>query len=257
MEKISEIKGLTTLEAQKRLAEFGRNEITSGEKVAPFFLFVSQFPSFINAILATAYLLSFVIGNAIDGVFILAVLIINAVFGFVQEYKAEKSLQKLKDYIKPTVRVIRNGKEEQIQTADIVPGDIIILSEGDKIPADGKITTSKPIEVDESILTGESIPVVKNKDESVFLGTNITRGRGLLLVEETGIKTRFGKIAHTLSTLTSEKTPLQRRLDGLGKTITFLVIAVTISLILIGILQEKEFLPLAILAISVGVAAIP
>src|SRR3989344_8366082 len=199
MEKISEIKGLTTLEAQKRLAEFGRNEITSGEKVAPFFLFASQFPSFINAILAAASLLSFVVGNAIDGVFILAVLVINAIFGFVQEYKAEKSLQKLKDYIKPTVRVIRNGKEEQIQSLEIVPGDIIVLSEGDRIPADGKITTNKHIEIDESILTGESIPVVKSVNDSVFLGTNILKGRGQLLVEQTGVIARFGKSAHPLS----------------------------------------------------------
>lgn len=257
MEKISEVKGLTTLEAQKRLLKFGRNEIAREEKAAPLILFISQFPSFINAILAAASLLSFVIGNVIDGIFILSVLIINAVFGFVQEYKAEKSLQKLKDYIKPTVRVIRSGKETQIQTTEIVPGDIVVLSEGDSIPADGTITTNKPIEIDESILTGESIPVVKNKSDNVFLGTLITKGRGILLVEKTGMNTRFGKIAHTLSTLTSEKTPLQKRLDGLGKTITFLVIGVTISLILIGILQEKEFLPLSILAISVGVAAIP
>ena len=250
-------KGLTTLEAQKRLTIFGKNDITREEKVAPLFLFTSQFPTFTNAILAAASLLSFIIGNIIDGIFILSVLVINAIFGFVQEYKAEKSLQKLKDYIKPTVRVIRNGRETQIPTIEIVPGDIIVLSEGDRIPADGKITTNKPIEIDESILTGESIPVIKNENDDVFLGTHITKGRGFLLVEQTGARTRFGKIAHTLSTLTSEKTPLQKRLDGLGKTITFLVIAITISLIFIGILQQKEFLPLAILAISVGVASIP
>ncbi|MEK7517704.1 MAG: HAD-IC family P-type ATPase [Patescibacteria group bacterium] len=250
-------KGLTTLEAQKRLVTFGKNDIARQKRVAPFFLFTSQFPSFTNAILLGASLLSFVIGNIIDGIFILSVLVINAIFGFVQEYKAEQSLQKLKDYIKLTIRVIRNGKETQIQSMDIVPGDIVILSEGDRICADGKITTDKPIEIDESILTGESIPVVKNKNDDVFLGTHITRGRGLLLVEKTGMNTRFGKIAHTLSILTSEKTPLQRRLDGMGKAITGMVIAITLSLIFIGILQEKEFLPLSILAISVGVAAIP
>ena len=257
MDKLSEIKGLTTLEAQKKLATFGKNDIAMEEKATSLFLFASQFPTFTNAILAAASLLSFFIGNIIDGVFILSVLVINAIFGFVQEYKAEKSLQKLKDYIKPTVRVIRNGKEAQISTLEIVPGDVVVLSEGDRICSDGKITTNKPIEIDESILTGESIPVVKNKNDDVFLGTHITRGRGMLLVEKTGMDTRFGKIARTLSTLESEKTPLQKRLDGLGKTITLMVIAVTITLIFIGILQGKEFLPLAILAISVGVASIP
>ncbi len=250
-------KGLTSKEAQEKLKIFGKNEILSEERVAPLFLFISQFPTFINAILASASILSFIVGNFIDGIFILSVLVINAIFGFFQEYKAEKSLQKLKEYIKTVVRVVRNGKETQIPTAEIVPQDLIVLSEGDRIPADGKITTNKPIEIDESVLTGESIPVVKNKNDMMFLGTLITRGRGLLLIEKTGMETRFGKIAHTLSTLTSEKTPLQKRLDGLGKTITFMVIGICLSLILTGIWQGKEFLPLAILAISVGVASIP
>ncbi|MBI2028627.1 MAG: cation-translocating P-type ATPase [Candidatus Levybacteria bacterium] len=256
MEKLVE-KGLTSAEVQEKIKIFGKNEIISAQSSAPLLLFISQFPTFINAILAGASLLSFVVGNLIDGIFILSVLVINAIFGFVQEYKAEKSLQKLKDYVKTSVRVVRDGKETQISTTEIVPGDIVVLSEGDRIPADGKLRSNKPIEIDESILTGESIPVVKNKNDTVFLGTLITRGRGLLFIEKIGMETRFGKIARTLSTLTSEKTPFQKRLDGLGKTITFLVIAITLFLIIFGVWQGKEFLPLAILAISVGVAAIP
>ncbi len=256
VDKIVE-KGITSQDAQEKLKIFGKNEILSGERAVPLFLFLSQFPTFINAILASASLLSFVIGNIIDGIFIISVLVINAIFGFAQEYKAEKSLQKLKEYVKTTVRAIRNSKETQILTSEIVPSDLIILSEGDRIPADGKLRSYKPIEVDESILTGESIPVIKNKNDDIFLGTLITRGRGILIVEKTGMQTRFGKIAHTLTSLTSEKTPFQRRLDGLGRTITYTVIGITFFLILIGTFQGKEFLPLAILAISVGVASIP
>lgn len=250
-------KGLTEAQVQERLKTFGKNEIVKEEKTTSIALFLSQFPTFTNLILATAAILSIVIGNYIDSIFILAVLTTNSIFGFVQEYKAEKSLQKLKEYIKPVVRVIRNGREIQVESSNLVPGDLVVLSQGDRIPADGKFISGKTIEIDESVLTGESIPILKKKNEDLYLGTLITRDRGLLLVEKIGMQTRFGKIAGTLSTVFSEKTPLQKRLDGLGKTLSFIVIIVAISIIPIGILQGKEFLAISILAISVGVAAIP
>ncbi|MDO8621032.1 MAG: cation-transporting P-type ATPase [Candidatus Levybacteria bacterium] len=250
-------KGLTSQEAQRRLNTFGKNEISKEERLAPISLFFSQFPTLFNAILTGASILSFAIGNYIDSVFIMTVIIMNSVVSFVQEYKAEKSLQKLKDYIKPLARVIRNDKDIEVQTTDLVPGDVVRLSPGIRIPADGKIILGSSIEIDESVLTGESIPVVKNKNEEVFLGTLLISGRGRMLVENTGMQTRFGKIAQTLSTLTSEKTPLQKRLDGLGKTLTFIVIAISISIITIGLLQRKELFSMTILAISIGIAAVP
>jgi len=250
-------KGLTTLEVQEKAKIFGKNEITKKEKVTLLSLFISQLPTLTNAVLACAGLLSFIIKNFIDGIFIFSVLILNAIFGFAQEYKAEKSLQKLKDYIKQTVRVIRNGHDMEISTVDLVPGDIIRFAPGDRVPADGKIILGNSIEIDESILTGESIPVVKNKNDEAFLGTLIVNGRGRMLIEKIGMQTRFGKIAESLSTLTSEKTPLQKRLDSLGKILTIMVIAISLSIIVIGILQKKELLSSIILAISVGIAAIP
>lgn len=250
-------KGLTSSEAQKRLNRFGKNEISEKEEISYISLFLSQLATLMNAILAGASLLSFVIGNYIDSVFIMAVIILNSIFSFVQEYKAEKSLQKLKDYIKQTVRVIRNGHDMEIQVSDLVPGDVVRFASGDRVPADGRIILGNSIEIDESVLTGESIPVVKNEKDEAFLGTLIINGRGRMLIEKTGTETRFGKIAKSLSTLTSEQTPLQKRLNNLGRTITIIVTVISFSIVATGILQGKELLSLAILAISVGISAVP
>ncbi len=250
-------KGLTSHEAQKKLIAFGKNEITAQERANYFNLFLAQFPTFINAILGIAALLSFIIGSSIDGIFILVILLLNAIFGFVQEYRAEKSLDKLKEYVKPEVRVIRDGKEIQVQAAELVPEDIVLLSEGDRIPADGKLTANKIIEVDESILTGESLPVVKNHNDSVFLGTLVTKGTNRLIVEKTGMQTYFGQIAKTLSSVTADKTPLEKRLDSLAKTLSIIIIFAAALIIPIGIFQGKELFPILLLAISIGVAAIP
>lgn len=250
-------KGLTSHEAQKKLTEFGKNEIAVQEASNYFNLFLSQFPTFINAILGSAALLSFIIGSAIDGIFILVILLLNAIFGFVQEYRAEKSLDKLKEYVKPEVRVVRDGKEMQIQAFELVPGDIVLLSEGDRIPADGKLIANKTIEVDESILTGESLPVVKNHNDTVFLGTLVAKGTNRLIVEKTGMRTYFGQIAKTLASVSSDKTPLQKRLDSLAKTLSIIIILAAALIIPLGILQGKELFPILLLAISIGVAAIP
>lgn len=250
-------KGLTSNEAQKKLIDFGKNEITAQETKNYFNLFLSQFPTFINAILGSAAILSFIIGSLTDGAFILVILLLNAIFGFVQEYRAEKSLDKLKEYVKSEVLAIRDGKEIQIQAFELVPGDIVILSEGDRIPADGKLTANKTIEVDESVLTGESLPVVKNHGDAVFLGTLVAKGTSRLIVEKTGMRTYFGQIAKTLSGLRTDKTPLEKRLDSLAKTLSIIIILTAALIIPIGILQGKELFPILLLAISIGVAAIP
>lgn len=250
-------KGVTITEAQELLKAFGPNEIETHESRSSLPLFLSQFPTFINAILAGASLLSFVIGEAIDGAFILLILFINSILGFVQEYRAEKSLEKLKSYVKSITRVIRNGKEQQVPTANLVPGDLVILSEGDRIPADGKLTIKKPIEIDESVLTGESLPIVKNYNDPVFLGTLLTKGSGHLLVEKTGRLTRFGQIAQTLATVSSDKTPLQKRLDSLAKTLSIVVILTASLIVPIGFFQGKELFQTLLLSVSIGIAAIP
>jgi len=250
-------KGLASLEALEKLKTFGKNEITTQERSSTFSLFLSQFPTFINGILITASILSFITASIIDGAFILIILFLNAFFGFVQEYRAGKSLDKLKTYVKTVVRVIRDGKESQLDAVDLVPGDIVLVCEGDRIPSDGKIVSDKFLEIDESVLTGESLSVIKNRGESIFLGTLITKGSSRFVVETTGNKTRFGQIAQTLAQVVPDKTPLQKRLDGLAKVLSIVILLIAAFIIPIGIFQGKEFIFLLLIAVSIGVAAIP
>ncbi|QQG40708.1 MAG: cation-translocating P-type ATPase [Candidatus Levyibacteriota bacterium] len=249
--------GLTTKEAEEKLQQFGKNEIQTEEKISAIGIFLSQFPTLLNAILATAGVLSIIIHDILDGVFIFTILLVNGIVGFIQEYNAEKSLQKLKDFLTPTARVIRDGKEVQIATFDIVPGDIIKLFEGERIPADGILVSEKYIEVDESILTGESLPVEKKHNDDVLTGSLVIKGRGNTLVTKTGMQTSLGKIAQTLSSIETDKTPLQIRLDTLGKTLSFIAIGISLLLIPIGLSQGKMLFPLILLAASIAIAAIP
>jgi P-type Ca2+ transporter type 2C len=249
--------GLASLEAIEKQKIFGKNEISTQERISMFSLFVSQFPTFINGILVTASILSFAIGSALDGSFILGILFLNALFEFIQEYRAEKSLDKLKSYAKTIVRVIRDGKVAEIDGSDLVPGDVVRMAEGDKIPADGKVLSNKYLEIDESVLTGESLPVIKKHGDTVFLGTLVIKGSFRIIVENIGENTRFGQIAHTLAHVAPDKTPLQKRLDSLAKTLSIIVIATTAIIVPLGIFQGKPFLPHLLIAVSIGIAAIP
>lgn len=250
-------KGLDSLEAQEKQKIFGKNEITTHERISAFSLFASQFPTLINGILVIASILSFVIGNTLDGILILIILFLNALFGFVQEYRAERSLDRLKTYVKSVVRVVRDGKIIQLDAIDLVPGDIVRLSEGDKVPADGKVLSNKYLEMDESVLTGESLPVIKNHGDAVFLGTLVIRGSFRIIVENIGKNTRFGQIAQTLGSVVPDKTPLQKRLDGLAKILSIIILTIATFIVPIGIFQGKEFIPLLLIAVSLSIAAIP
>lgn len=250
-------KGLSLIEAQEKLKTFGKNEISVKKSFTVLSIFISQFKNILVGILFIAAVFSLVIGHVIDSMFIFAVLALNAVFGFIQEYRAEKSLEKLKEYVKLTTRVIRNGKEIQIPTSEIVPGDIAVLAEGDRIPADGFLIAKNGMEVDESILTGESLPVAKKHNEELFSGTLITRGNGHFVVSKTGMQTRFGQIARTLSDIKADITPLQKKLTSLAKILSVLIISISLLLIPLGLIQEQSFSFVLLLAISIAVAAIP
>ena len=250
-------KGLDSLEAQEKQKIFGKNEIKAQERISALSLFLSQFPTFINGILVVASILSFVTRSALDGILILIILFLNALFGFIQEYRAEKSLDKLKTYVKSVVRIIRDGKVIELEAINVVPGDVILLSEGDRIPADGKIVSHKFLEVDESILTGESLSVIKNTNDPIFSGTLVTKGSSRFIVERIGKDTRFGQIAQTLGSVAPDKTPLQKRLDSLAKILSVIVLVIATLIIPIGIFQGKEFIPLLLIAVSISIAAIP
>src|SRR5664279_3432182 len=175
-------KGLTQHDASQKLKSVGKNSIESQTVSSIKQIFFSQFPTVINGILVLAALFSYIIGNLLDGTFIVAIIVLNACLGFIQEYRAQKSLEKLKDYTAPIARVIRDGKETQILAENVVPEDIIILSEGARVPADGILLEVTHLEIDESILTGESLAVIKNPSDKIYSGTLVTKGRGIFQV---------------------------------------------------------------------------
>lgn len=249
--------GLSTPEVLQKTKEFGKNVISTKKPISALHIFLDQYPTLLNGILFLAAFFSFFIGDYLDGLFIMAILLLNGIVGFIQEYNAEKSLEKLNAYVTPLSLVIRDGKEAQIPTADLVPGDTVILSEGDRIPADGIFLHHEDLEVDESILTGESLPVAKEQKAIGFGGTLVIKGKGHFTIQKIGMETKFGQIAQTLATLQPDTTPLRKRLDILSKILSLVAIIGAISIIPIGIAQGRELFPLILLAISVTVAAVP
>lgn len=249
--------GLSTTQVLAQKREFGKNTITTTQHFSALKLLVSQFPTLLNGILLVGAVFSLLINDPIDASFIFAVLLINGVIGFVQEYRAEKSLEKLKTLVTPLSRVIRDEKETEIPTSDLVPGDLVILSEGDRVPADGTLSQSHHIAVDEAMLTGESLAVVKTHSDTVFAGTLVTKGTGHMKVIQIGMNTRLGKIAATLTTVKADKTPLQIKLDGLGKLISLIAILFAALIIPVSLSHGAALIPTILVAVSVAIAAIP
>ncbi|GIW64776.1 MAG: ATPase [Patescibacteria group bacterium] len=256
---LQNIKGLTTHQAQELLKKYGTNEIKEEKKFTLIKAFLSQFNNFLILLLIAAAIISFFVGETLDAIFIIAIVILNAFFGLYQEYQAEKSLKSLKKMTKTMVRVIRDGKEQEIDSRFLVPGDIIHLEEGSKIPADGELIYGINLEVNEAMLTGESLPVVKNlnNENLVFAGTIVTRGRGYVKITSTGSNTRFGKIARTLQNIKETKTPLQEKLENFTKQIGLIGITASIIVFFLSFVKEKNTLESFIFAISLAVAAVP
>lgn len=262
------LSGLNSKEVEKRLKKYGYNEITRKKKNSAFKIFFSQFNDFITWVLIAATVISGFMGEKADAVTILIIIIINAVLGFIQEYKTERSLEALNELAAPTAKVIRDGKLFIIKAREIVVGDIIEIEAGDRIPADCIIISGDSVESDESILTGESVPVEKNiyknkgngKKEntySIYMGCSITHGRGRGRVVSTGMDTEMGKIATMLQSIESEQTPLQRKLDNLGKILVFGCIIICAVVTIMGILRGENAYKMFLVGVSLAVAAIP
>lgn len=270
-------KGLTKDIVKLRLSKHGLNQISLGKKISPIKIFFSQFNDFLILLLILAALISYLIGflpgqepRLVDMMLILSIVLLNGIFGFVQDYKAEKSIEALKELAAPKARVIRAGVEREIYSKYLVPGDIIFLEEGDQIPADCRIIESNNLEVDESILTGESVPVSKNNlviskivsiaamTNMLFSSTIVTRGKGKAIVVRTGMRTEVGKIASEIQKIEDEPTTFQIELDKLGKKIGIWVIGIILIMILIQLLMRNtDFFNLFLTSISLAVAAIP
>lgn len=250
--------GLTTEQAKGLLEKFGPNLLPQKGGTSALKIFFAQVKNPFSLVLIIAVLLSFLVGDKIDGLLVGGILVLNTLLGFWQEFKASKELEALRSFEVVTSRVIRDGKEVEISASEIVPGDIIILEAGDKVPADGEVLESFSLEVNESILTGESLPVIKSKkDNQLYLGTTVIAGRGKFKVLATGIKTRFGTIAQTLTEVKEEKTPLEISLSKLVKGISIVVLAVSGLVFLVRYLQGFELTEVILISISLLVAAVP
>jgi Ca2+-transporting ATPase len=262
--------GLSMEQATKRIKQLGYNELEEGEKQSALLLFFSQFKDFMVLVLLAATLISGLLGEYIDAIAIIAIVITNGFLGFFQERKAEKSLQALKELSAPQVHVLRDGEWIRIPSKEVTVGDILRFSSGDRIGADVRIIESKSLEIEESALTGESLPVAKHNDplhadnpgigdmENIaFMGTMVTRGSGTGVVIATGMKTAMGQIANLLQTAEASDTPLQRRLEQLGKILIVAALFLTVLVVVIGVIQGNDLYTMFLAGVSLAVAAIP
>jgi Ca2+-transporting ATPase len=269
--------GLTEEEVKQRLETHGYNELKKEERLSPFTLFINQFKNILIIILLIAILLSALVGEVVDAAIIGIIVAFCAVLGFIQEYRAERALEALKKMLTPTVTVLRGSKEGEVPSSELVPGDILILEAGDKIPADGRLIEIHSLRCDEASLTGESIPVgkdirplaaevrVSDRKNMIFTGTSVTFGRGKAVVTATGMNTELGKIAEEVISVQTEKTPLEKRTAEIGKwlgltalSVCFLVAGISIVREFLGGTIDFPFIVKVIMfAIALAVAAVP
>ncbi|MBQ4100575.1 MAG: HAD-IC family P-type ATPase, partial [Oscillospiraceae bacterium] len=252
--------GLTTKEAEKRLVEYGYNELAAKKKISACKIFVSQFKDILIIILLVSTILSVLMGEIVEAIAIIVIVFVNSLLGFFQEYKTEKTLDALKKMAAPLSKVMRDGKISEIPARELVVDDIILIETGDKIPADAKILNSSALMVDESILTGESVAVEKSEnsdDSNIYMGTVATKGRCRAIITKTGMNTEMGKIAHMLNDIEDEQTPLQKRLSELGKYIAVGCLVICLIVTLTGIMRGEPIFDMVVTGISLAVAAVP
>lgn len=267
--KVSAERGLSDAEAKQRLAQYGPNSIEEARKISLFKIFVSQFTSPIVWILLAAMIICGMLKEWTDFSVIAAIVVINAILGCVQEYKAEEAIAALKKMVSLKARVLRDGKVAEIDASEVVPGDIVLLETGDKIPADARLIEVINLATQEAALTGESTPVQKSaealhdniavadQDNMVFSGTIITGGRGKAAVIGTGMQTEIGKIAKMIKETKQEPTPLQKKLASLSKLLAFLVIIIAAVVFGAGVFYGFPTFDMFLAAVALAVAAIP
>ena len=269
--------GLTSREASGRLSRFGPNELVQTARVSPLRILLSQFVDVLVIVLIIAAIISAALGvlqgqneDLYDAMLIIVIVIMNAILGFVQEYRAERSLEALKSLAAPKAHVLREGGIVAVPSRELVPGDVAVLSAGDRVPADARLLEVASLRVNEASLTGESLPVSKaveplprdsflgDRKNMVFMGTTVDGGRGKAVIVETGMATQLGKIAGLVQQETKEETPLQRQLDRLGRQIGVAVLLAAGVIFAIGVIRDPGHIELLFLtAVGLSVAAIP
>ena len=262
--------GLTANEAAKRLQAHGKNVLTNKKKIYPWKIFFRQFKNIIVLLLIIAAGISFFLGDEIEGIAVIAVIFINALFGFITEFRAEKSVNALRRMITKTAKVLRDGSLQQVPAELVVPGDVLIIEEGDQINADARLIEADNLYANEAMLTGESESVIKNtkiiraegvplaeRKNMIFMGTSVTRGNGTAVVTGTGSNTEMGKISDLLQETVEEKTPLEIKLDQLGRSLIGITLAVTAVVSVVGILTGRPVIEMLKTGIALAIAAVP
>lgn len=252
--------GLTSIQAQELLKQYGFNELPQKRTISSLEVLLRQIKNPLSFLLLAATILSAIIGDKLDSFLIGGILILNTLLGFWQEYKASKELEALKKLEVEYARVERDGRQIEILATRIVPGDVVILESGDRIPADGQLLEAHSLQINESILTGESLPVAKStkKDENlVFFATIVNSGRGKFEVLQTGEKTKFGSLAESLSEIEDEQTPFEKALAGLSKSLGVLALVVAGIIFILRIFQGYDISSMILSSIALMVAVVP
>jgi Ca2+-transporting ATPase len=262
--------GLGDDEVRKRFTEFGPNELKSADRASPWLLFFAQFKNILIQILLVATFLSAFMGHAMEAVAIAVIVLFAVTLSFVQEFRAEKAIEALRRMAAPTARVIRGGKEGDIPASELVPGDVIVLAAGDKVPADARIVRSFNLQIEEAALTGESLPVEKKIDalgeghfgigdriNMAYSGTVVSYGRGQAVVVATGMNTEFGKITGMLQAVETGKTPLQKNLDHVGNNLAKAAGVIVVIIVGLGVFRGQPLLEMVIFGIALAVAVVP
>lgn len=261
--------GLTAKEAEERLERYGENVLREEARETRLQVFLRQFKSILIAILAIAAVVSFLVGEPQDAAAILIIVVLNALLGYTQEWQAGEAIEALKKMLVQRAVVIRDGEQQEIDASGVVPGDVVLLEMGERVPADLAIVEATSLQVDEAPLTGESAPVDKapgrlppatdlaGRSNMTFAGTTVVNGRGWGVVVATGMETEFGKIAGLSQLVTAEATPLSRQMDVLGRDIGFIALGIAALAVVVGLLQERGLLEMFLVGVSLAVAVIP
>jgi len=271
LEKLeSSDKGLTPEEAHRRLERYGLNALIEKKRKSLWMMFLDQFKDFMILVLIAAAVVAGLIGDPVDTIAIVVIVLLNAVLGFVQEYRAEKAMAALKKLASSSATVIRGGQTESINAELLVPGDMVILEAGNMVPADIRLMETVQLRIDEAALTGESVPVEKettalretdlsigDRKNMAYKGTLVTYGRGRGLVVATGMGTELGRIAALLQDQDEGRTPLQKRMTAFGQKLTYAVLAICVIVFVAGLLRGEPALLILLTALSLAVAAIP
>lgn len=262
-------RGLDEQEAKRRLEEHGPNEIQAAQKISPWSILLAQFKNVLILVLLAAVGLSAVLGHALEAGVIAAIVILAVLLGFVQEYRAERAIEALRRMAAPTATVVRDGEERKVPAREVVPGDVLLVQSGDRIPADARLLEAVNLKIEESALTGESLPVDKSvaplegdpdlgdRTNMIWAGTAVTYGRGRAVVAGTGMETEFGHIARLLQTVEESRTPLQRNLDRVGGALARAGLVVVAVVVLLGLFRGQPFLEMLVFGIALAVAVVP